>query len=115
MLESYGMSERKPLSAPGLGPELSPEQPEGKLLDEVDKKRYHAITGSVMYLTQATCYDIMYATTRRARAMSKPSKAHVAAAKHLLRYLTGTADFRVSYTSEGASNSRRFRWPTVGQ
>ena len=45
MLERFGMSECKSLSTPGLGPEVSLEQPEGKLLDEVEKKRYQAITG----------------------------------------------------------------------
>ena len=29
--------------------------------------------------------------------MSKPSKAHTAAAKHLLRYLAGTVDFAITY------------------
>ena len=33
--------------------------------------------------------------------MSKPSKAHTAAAKHLLRYLTGTVDFAVTYKQGG--------------
>ena len=32
----------------------------GKLLDDTDKKRYQAITGSAMYLTQVASYDIMY-------------------------------------------------------
>ena len=89
------MSECKSLSTPGLGPEVSLERPEGKLLDEVEKKRYQAITGSVMYLTQVTRYDIMHATTQIARAVSKPTKAHMVAAKHLLRCLAGTTDFSI--------------------
>ena len=56
MLERFGMSECKPLSTPGLGPQLSLDQPKGKLLGEVDNKRYQAITGSVMYHTPVTRY-----------------------------------------------------------
>ena len=33
--------------------------------------------------------------------MSKPSKAHMAAAKHLLRYLAGTVDFAITYKHGG--------------
>ena len=40
-------------------------------------------------------------STNLARAMSKPSKAHMAAAKHLLRYLAGTVDFAITYKQGG--------------
>ena len=40
-------------------------------------------------------------STNLARAMSKPSKAHMAAAKHLLRYLAGTVDFAITYKHGG--------------
>ena len=101
MLEKFGMSACTPLSTPGLGPELSLEKPEGKTLDEEGKKRYQEITGSVMYLTQVTRYDIMYATTQLARATSKASKAHMAAANHLLSYLVGMSDFSTVYKRGG--------------
>ena len=45
-------------------PELSLDQPEGKLLNDEEKRRYQAITGIVMYLAQVTRYDIRYAVTR---------------------------------------------------
>ena len=51
------------------------------------------LSGSVIYLAQVTRYDILFAVNQLARAMTKPSKAHMAAAKHLLRYLAGTIDF----------------------
>ena len=54
-----------------------------------------------MYLGQVTRYDILYAVNQLARAMSKPSKAHMAAAKHLLRYLAGTVDFAITYKQGG--------------
>ena len=48
-----------------------------------------------MYLGQATRYDVLHAVDQSARAMFKPSKAHMAAANHLLRYLAGTVDFSI--------------------
>ena len=67
-----------------------------------DKRRFQAIAGSVTYLGQVTRYDIGYAVNQPARAMSKPSKAHMAVAKHLLsRYLVGTTNFAITYNQGG--------------
>jgi len=96
ILERFGMGNCKPLSTPGYGSELSTVQPEATLLGKVDTQRYQAIVGSVMYLAQVTRYDIMYACSQLARALSKPSKVHMGAAKHLLRYLAGTKDCAIT-------------------
>ena len=37
----------------------------------------------------------MYATPQLARVVSKPSKAHMAAVKNLVRYLAGSTDIRI--------------------
>ena len=101
ILEKFSMTNCKPTSTPGHGPELSTKQPEDTLLNEEETQRYQAITGSVMYLAQITRYDIMYSTCQLARAMSRPSKVHMGAAKHLLRYLAGTTDFTLVYKKGG--------------
>ena len=54
-----------------------------------------------MYIAQITRYDIMYSTCQLARAMSRSSKVHMGAAKHLLRYLAGTTDFTLVYKKGG--------------
>ena len=43
----------------------------------------------------------MYATSQLARPMAKPSKKHMVAAKHTLRYLAGTTDFSITYKRGG--------------
>ena len=101
LLERYGMANCNPAYTPGVGKELSLDQPEEGLLSKEEKQRFQAITGSVMYLGQVTRYDILYAVNQLARAMSKPSKAHMAAAKHLLRYLAGTVDFSITFKQGG--------------
>lgn len=42
-----------------------------------------------MYLVQVSRYDTLFAVNQLARALSKPSIAHMTAVKHLLRYLAG--------------------------
>ena len=48
--ERFGMADCKLSSTPGFGSELSTKQPEGTLLNREETQRYHANTGSVMYL-----------------------------------------------------------------
>ena len=81
--------------------DLSLDQPEETLLSKDDNQRFQAITGGSVYLGQVTRYDILYAVNQLVRAMSKPSKSHMAAAKHLLRYLAGTTDFDITYKYGG--------------
>ena len=98
MLERFRMSECKPQSTPGLGPELSLEQPERKLLVNVDKKRYQAITGSFMYLTQVNRYEILYEQLLGLRR-SLPRLTWLW--RSSCRYLAGTMDFSIVYKRGG--------------
>ena len=86
---------------PGVEPEISLDQPADRLLNEQGKQRYQSIVGALMYLAQVSRYDILYAVNQLARAMSKPSKAHMRAAKHVLRYLAGSANFPIAYKRGG--------------
>ncbi|CAB1120611.1 unnamed protein product [Ectocarpus sp. CCAP 1310/34] len=101
ILERFGMSGSKPTSTPGYGSEISNIQPEDTLLDEKETRKYQGIVGSLMYIAQVLRYDIMYATGQLARPMAKPSKVHMVAAKHTLRYLAGTIDFSITYKKGG--------------
>ena len=90
----------QPRLRPEVGLELSLNQPEEKLLNE-EKRCYQAITEAAMFLAQVTRYDILYAVNQLARAMSKPAKADMETAKHLLRYLAGSTDFSIIYKQGG--------------
>ena len=97
----YGMGERKPVYTIGVGPELSINQGERNLLTNVDTQRYQSIVCSVMFLADVSRYDIFHSVNQLARAMSNPSKAHMGAAKRLLRYLAGSIDFDITYEKGG--------------
>ena len=111
IVQRYGMQGRNPAYTPGVGPELSLDQPEENLLNEEGKRRYQSITGAAVYIAQVCRYDILYTVNQLARAMSKPSKAHMGVPKHLLRYLVGSIDFSITY-KQGGFNSRPFSTPT---
>ena len=65
------MQDYRPLGTPGYSKELFLVQPEGSLLDDEAKRRFQAIDGNTMYLSQVTRYDISHAVNQLARAMSK--------------------------------------------
>ena len=77
ILERYGMKNCNVAFTPGVGPEISLDQPAERLLDEQGKQRYQSIADALMYLAQISRYDILYTVNQLARAMSKPSKAHM--------------------------------------
>ncbi|CAM9556803.1 unnamed protein product, partial [Sphacelaria rigidula] len=54
-----------------------------------------------MYLAQVTRCDVQFVVNQPARAMSRPPKAHMNAAKHLLRYLAKSASFDITYNKGG--------------
>ena len=83
IVQRYGMRACNPAYTPRVRPELSLDQLEENLLNEEGKRRCQSITGEAMYLAQICRYDILYTVKQLARAMSKPSRAHMGAAKHL--------------------------------
>ena len=85
IVQRYNMRLCNPAYTPGMGPELPLDQPEENILNEEGKRRYQSITGAAMYLAQVCRYNNLHTVNQLARAMFKPSKAHMGETKHLLR------------------------------
>ncbi|XP_058723232.1 secreted RxLR effector protein 161-like [Vicia villosa] len=66
---------------------------------EADASKYISLIGSLLYLT-ATQPDIMYATSLLSRFMQSPSQIHFGEGKKILRYLQGTEEFGLWYTTK---------------
>ena len=77
------MDDSKPMDTPIQPNHGIRVDAKGKLIDPFT---YRAIVGSLMYLT-ASRPDIMFVTCLCARYQSKPKQSHLAAVKHILRYL----------------------------
>ena len=64
--------------------------------EAVDATMYHQMIGSLMYLTN-TRPDICFAVNTLSQFLTDPRHVHLIAAKHFLRYLTGTVDYGLKY------------------
>ena len=62
----------------------------------VDATEYRSLVGSLRYLVH-TRSDISFAVGFVSRFMEKPRHEHMAAVKHLLRYIAGTIEFGIVY------------------
>jgi histone deacetylase 1/2 len=69
-----------------------------------DPTLYRSIVGALQYLT-FTRPDIAYAVNTVCQFMSAPTDVHFAAVKRILRYLQGSIQKGLSYSSTGAVNN----------
>lgn len=97
ILDKFNMSDCSPVSTPGVGVELSPDQPEETLLDTEGTKVFQSLVGSLLYVSRTSRLDIAFSILQLTRATNKPSKLHMTRAKHVLRYLKGHLDFDITY------------------
>jgi hypothetical protein len=67
---------------------------------QVDATLYHQLVGSLLYLTH-THPDIYFVVGLVARYMQTPHEIHWKAAKRILRYVRGTVQFEIHYSSWG--------------
>ena len=77
-----------------LSTSMSPQNP-----TEVSEMQvpYISVVGSLMYLAVTIRPDIAYAAGVLARFNSNPELSHWPTAKHVLQYLKGTMDYRITY------------------
>jgi hypothetical protein len=97
LLERAGME--------GCNPALVPMEPRTKLSKDnkhppTDGTLYRSIVGCLRYLVH-TRPDISFAVGYVSRFMESPTTEHLAAVKHLLRYIAGTQSFGCRYTRGG--------------
>jgi len=62
------------------------------------------LIGSLMYLAVATRPDLAYSVGILSRFLDLPTNEHWNAGKHVLRYLSGTTDIRITYGCDGSNN-----------
>jgi len=101
-----GLENAKPVTAPlplglKIGPNYCPTDPNE--IEEMKKVPYRELLGILMYIAGGTRPDAAHHTNMLAQAASNPGRIHWEAAKHLVRYLKGTRDYRLTYgtSSEG--------------
>ena len=64
----------------------------------IDPMLFKMLVGSLMYL-KATRPDIMYGVSLISRFMESPKYSHLQAGKRILRYVSGTKDLGIMYST----------------
>ena len=95
LLKRFNMDKSKAVATPLVQNEVLSKDNAGV---EVNSSYYRSLVGSLLYLT-ASRPDLMYATSVLSRYMQSPGETHLKAAKRVLRYVKGTYDFGIAYTS----------------
>ncbi|KAM1744384.1 hypothetical protein ACFX11_011278 [Malus domestica] len=95
ILKKFKMDDCKPISTPvECGVKLT-KHDEG---ESVDPTFFKSLVGSLRYLT-CTRPDILYVVGLVSRYMENPTTTHLKTAKRILRYLKGTVNFGLFYSS----------------
>lgn len=66
-------------------------------------RHYQAIVGCLIYISTSTRPDITYAVIELSRHNQNPQKYHLNVAKHTLKYLLCTKDYKLRYSADGES------------
>ncbi|BBG93090.1 transposable element gene [Prunus dulcis] len=108
VLKRFGMDKAHPLSTPmvvrSLDTKKDPYRPKGN--DEMvlgPEVPYLSAIGALLYLAQCTRPDISFSVNLLARYSSAPTRRHWTGINHVLRYLRGTTDMGLFYSSESTN------------
>lgn len=97
VLERFGMQDARSV--------VTPVDTSSKLVkaakDDVlfDQSIYQSAVGSLLYLSTGTRPDIAFAVSDVAKFSANPTQRHWTGVKRILRYLKGTSDLGLHYTS----------------
>ena len=97
VLKRFGMEDCRPVGTP-----IEPGKNFTKLRDDeepADETLYQAAVGSLNYAAIATRPDLSTAVGKLSQYMKNPSNEHWVAIKRVLRYIKGTLNFGLKFTS----------------
>ena len=100
ILEEFGMADCKPAITP-IGPSVKLEAPDSSLLGRAEHKLFRRLIGRLIFLVIATRPDIAFAVNQLSQYLAEPRKVHLAAAKHVLRYVKGTIGCSLTFSAKG--------------
>lgn len=107
LLERFGMSNSVPVDTPMVpGSSLSKDncpQTEEEMM-KMQNIPYATAVGALNYLAVATRPDIAYTVHKLAQFNSNPGPRMWTAVKHLLRYLKGTLDLKLTYAPDESTS-----------
>ncbi|SAM62525.1 uncharacterized protein UBRO_21031 [Ustilago bromivora] len=96
ILTKFGMDEAWAASTPATKTINTLGLREGDTASDEEVHHYASLVGSLLWITQGSRPDITFTVGRCACFVMNPSGEHLAAAKHILRYLKGTVEINLS-------------------
>jgi hypothetical protein len=110
ILTEFGMKDCKPAATPipvgyGHGKPMAPRDVnEVSRYPRLTEKNYRALIGMLNYLANSTRPDISYAVSVAAQETNAPTSDAIILGKSILRYLKGTEELGLRYSSKGPLN-----------
>ena len=112
-LQGEGVNKPKSPYKSGLPIDNIPEQEYEPATQSKYTNLYQHIIGSLNWLAISTQPDISTITNLLAKYMSNPSVGHIHAAKHVIKYLKGTKDMGITFTTTPQMSLQSFvKFPT---
>lgn len=106
MLQRLGMMDCKPVGTP-LATNVKLTKADcpkpDTALDYLFIRQYQSAVGAIMYAMLGTRPDIAFAIASLSQFSSNPGRSHWESVKHVLRYLRGTVDYKLTYGLKGNS------------
>jgi Reverse transcriptase (RNA-dependent DNA polymerase)/Pol polyprotein, beta-barrel domain len=104
VLETFQLDQCKPLAYPCIDADLfiPPAGCDETPLDKREQTRYQSIVGSLLYAALTTRPDIAFAVNELGRFNAQANRFHMLAARHVLRYLAGSADQGLVFRLHGS-------------
>jgi histone deacetylase 1/2 len=98
MLLQFRMDDCKSVANPiGSLDIIRDTQPDEPALNPSQHTLYRSIVGALLYASNMTRVDIAFAVGMLCRHVSKPTQRHLTAAKHVLKYLSGTKTLALKF------------------
>jgi hypothetical protein len=99
LLEKYGLQGAKPIALPVTDREALTAGLPGEQL--ADQALYQSAVGSVGWVARGTRFDIAYILNQLSRFCSEPTVRHWNALVRVLRYLSGTVNYKLQFGGTG--------------
>ena len=99
ILERFGMSSAAVVSTPADPHVRLTASPPNIVNEEINRQRYQAAVGSLMYAMIGTRPDISFAVSAVSQYSKNPGAAHWTAVRRIFRYLNGTRTLGLTYHS----------------
>ena len=106
VLTRFGMQDANPISTPVDPSTKLTKAAEGD--EKFDQSVYQSAVGCLLYLSTGTRPDIAFAVGNVAKFSSDPTRKHWTAVKRILRYLKGTGEYGLLYSTSDQEDLHGF-------